>query len=181
MTIKNLLLNSGSTVEIKFEPEDFIFREDSPALFYFFIVEGTVKLNNYSDEGKKFIQDILSEDSSLGVSMLLLERPYPVNAIAMTDCVVLKIRRAVFIDLINSNCDGAFALCLALSEKIYDKYIAMRKLSSRSAIQRITELMDVMKSRQEDQSKFSFEVPHTRQQTVGSTCRPMCRDNDQIN
>ncbi len=164
MPFKSRLLSSDTAVQTKYKAGDYLFQENGNSQFYYYILAGTVKLNNYDEDGKEFIQDILYEGANIGVSMLLLGRPYPVNAVAMEHSIILKMSRDHFMDLVNSNLDSAYDLCLSLSENTYNKFLLLRNRSNKSATKRIIEILDLLKSQQKDQARFAFEIPHTRQQ-----------------
>lgn len=169
MSIEEKLLRSAGGVEQHYDAGDYIFREEAHPQFYYQIVEGQVKLNNYNEDGKEFIQHILAEPCCFGESMLFLEKPYPINAVALSDCTVLKIHRNRLMHLLRAHPDIYYDICKAISEKTYNKFVLMRKISSRSASERLIEVMDLMKESQENQEKFSFEIPHTRQQLASLT------------
>ena len=169
MPIIPTLLHSVGAIEERFHAGDYIFREEGTPQFYYQILEGEIKLNNYSNEGKEFIQNILPAGECFGESMLFLEKPYPVNAVAMTNCTILKIRREEFLSLLDSYPNIALDICNALSEKTYNKFLLMRKISSKHAIERLTEVMDLMKEAQENKDKYAYEIPHTRQQLASLT------------
>jgi CRP-like cAMP-binding protein len=169
MSIKPQLLHSAGAIEQHYCAGDYIFREDSSPQFYFQIVEGDVKLCNFSSEGKEFIQNIFSINSCFGEAMLFLGKPYPIDAIALTDCTILKLCKANFMTLLDTYPQLAINVCKSLSEKNYTKFVLMRKIASKNAIERLTEVMDMMKEPLENKDKYSFEIPHTRQQLASLT------------
>jgi len=169
MSIKEKLLHSVGAIEENYCTGDYIFREEAKPQFYYQIVKGEVKLNNYSEDGKEFIQNILSDHSCFGESMLFLEKPYPINAIALSKCTILKIRRSQFLQLLEVYPYIYFDICKNLSEMTYNKLTLMQKISSKNAIERLIEVMDMLKEPHENKDKFSFEVPHTRQQLASLT------------
>lgn len=169
MSIQPRLLHSVGAIEERFHAGDYIFREEGTPQYYYQVVEGEIKLNNYSNEGKEFIQNILSEGQCFGEAMLFIEKPYPVNAIAMSNCTILKISREKFFTLIDIYPQIALDICNALYEKTYNKYIMMRKISSKNAVERLTEMLDLMKETQEKKEKYTYEIPHTRQQLASLT------------
>ncbi len=101
MSIKTKLLHSVGATEEHYLAGDYIFSESGAPQFYYQIAEGNVKLNNYSEDGKELIQNILAPGSCFGESMLFLQKPYPVNAVALTDCRVLKVSRDKFLALLD--------------------------------------------------------------------------------
>ena len=169
MSINPQIMHSAGAIEQHYYAGDYIFREDSSPQFYYQIIEGNVKLCNFSNDGKEFIQNIFSGGSCFGESMLLLGKPYPVDAIALTDSTLLKINREGFIHLMGTSPEIAIDVCTALSEKTYNKFVLMRKIANKNAIERLTEVMDMMKEPWGNKDKYSFEVPHTRQQLASLT------------
>jgi len=169
MSIRPELLHSAGASEEHYIAGNYIFREDSAPQFYYQIITGNVKLNNYSSDGKEVIQNILSDGACFGEAMVFLDKKYPINAIALTECYIIRLSREKFIDLLHSNPETALQICNTLSEKTYRKLVLMRKISSKSAVERLTELFDIMKESQENKNKFSFEIPHTRQQLASLT------------
>ncbi|QQQ29126.1 Crp/Fnr family transcriptional regulator [Chryseobacterium indoltheticum] len=164
MAIKKEFLHLQAAVEENYIAGDYIFRQNEMPLFYYQILNGTIKLTNVGDNGEEFIHNILSSNSCFGEAMLLLERPYPVNAVALSNCSILKITRVELLELMAKYPRVALDVCLELSDKAYNKYVMMYKITNNNAIDRLVELMDVMKESQENKDKFSFEIPYTRKQ-----------------
>ena len=57
MINEELLLEFGAQLK-KYAKSDMIFNENESAKYYYQIKEGIVKMNNYNDDGKEFIQGI---------------------------------------------------------------------------------------------------------------------------
>lgn len=96
MIIKEeLLYSAGATIK-QYKPSEIIFSEGDPPNYYYQIITGEVKLNNYNDEGKEIIQTLLEDGQSIGESLLFMDKLYPVNAIALTNCKVLKLPKTIF-------------------------------------------------------------------------------------
>lgn len=169
MSIQESLLHSVQAIEEHYNAGDYIFREGATPQFYYQIVTGEVKLNSYKEDGKEFIQDILSENSCFGESMLILGKPYTVNAISLSKCIVLKIGREQFFQLLQENPDIFIDMYPTLSEKTSERLVLMQKISSQNAEERLVELMNQMKDSKENKDKYSFEIPHTRQQLASLT------------
>jgi len=169
MSIQESLLHSVEAIEEQYNAGDYIFREEATPQFYYQIVTGEVKLNSYKEDGKEFIQNILSERSCFGESMLILGKPYPVNAVALTKCVILKVGRDQFFQLLQENPGIFMDMYKTMSEKTSEKIVLMEKISGKNAEERLIELMNQMKDAKENKDRFSFEVPHTRQQLASLT------------
>lgn len=169
MSIQKNLLHSVEAIEEQYNAGDYIFREEATPQFYYQIVTGEVKLNSYKEDGKEFIQDILADDSCFGESMLILGKPYTVNAVALTKCTVLKVSRDQFFQLLKDNPAIFLDMYTTLSEKTTEKFVLMQKISSKNAEERLVELMNQMKEPKENKDRYSFEIPHTRQQLASLT------------
>lgn len=165
---QDLLFSMGAT-EVHFDPGDYIFLEDDTPEFYYQIIEGYIKLTNHGNEGKELIQNIFKDGSCFGEAMLILEKVYPVNAIAVTECKIVKICREKFMLLLNQHPDITIQFCTALSDTIYNKFVSMRKMSGKNAVDRLTEMMDLLKESQDNQEKYSYQIPHTRRQLASLT------------
>ena len=169
MSIQKSLLHSVQAIEEQYTAGDYIFREEATPQFYYQIVKGEVKLNSYKEDGKEFIQDILSENSCFGESMLILGKPYTVNAVAFTKCTILKIGREQFFQLLQDHPEIFLDMYTTLSERTSEKLVLMQKISSQNAEERLVELMNQMKEAKENKDRYSFEIPHTRQQLASLT------------
>jgi len=165
---ENILISAGAETR-RYTPSEMIFFEGDIPNYYYQIVKGEVKLNNYNEEGKEFIQNILSDGESCGESILFIEKPYPVNAEAITECSILRLHKSAFFNLLNQSPELYMEVNSFLSERLYYKFIMMQSLSSQNPSIRLRGLMDYLKSSQKDLSPYSFLVPLTRQQMASLT------------
>lgn len=169
MSIEENLLRSVSYTEEQYVAGDYIFREDSVPQFFYQILTGEVKLNSYKEDGKEFIQNILTTNSCFGESMLILGKPSPVNAVALTRCSILKLSKDQFFSLLESHPSIFQELYKTLSEKTSEKMVLMNKITSENADDLLLKFMDDMKASSLEQDQFSFEIPHTRKQLAALT------------
>ncbi|MBW8522146.1 Crp/Fnr family transcriptional regulator [Chryseobacterium chendengshani] len=169
MSIKEELLHSMGATEEDYNPGDYIFRESGSPQFYYQVVKGDVKLNNYNTDGKEFIQNILTNEDAVGESMLFTEKPYPINAIALTKCTIMKVCKTTLFSYLALHPDIYIEVCKSLSERLYRKFVLMQKISSHNAAERLKEVIEMMKKEQENQERYTFEVPLTRQQLASLT------------
>ncbi|WP_299181714.1 Crp/Fnr family transcriptional regulator [uncultured Chryseobacterium sp.] len=168
MIYEDLLLSSGADIKM-YKANDVIFREGEPVLYYYQIMEGKVKLNNYNEDGKEFIQNIFSDGQSFAESLLFIERPYPMNAEAICDSKILKLPKSNFLKLIEENPEISSNIYHCLADRMYYKYIMLYNLSFQNPESKLKLFMDYLKSYQEDKKPYSFEVPLTRQQLASLT------------
>ncbi|MDR6922539.1 MULTISPECIES: Crp/Fnr family transcriptional regulator [Chryseobacterium] len=165
---ENILHSAGAEIR-QYKPSELLFCEGDSPNYYYQIIQGQVKLNNYNEEGKEFIQNILSDGQSCGESILFIDKPYPMNAEALTECVVLRLPKSAFLSLLDQSPKLYMDISRFLSQRLYYKFIMMQNLSSQNPTIRLKGLMDYLKSFHEDESPYSFMIPFTRQQMANLT------------
>ncbi|AYZ12074.1 Crp/Fnr family transcriptional regulator [Chryseobacterium arthrosphaerae] len=168
MIIEQLLISFGAETK-NYKAGDIIFREEEFPLYYYQIKTGKIKLNNYTEDGKEFIQNIFSDGHSFGESLLFVDRPYPMNAVAMDESVIFRMPRQNFLNLIRDNPEISLNIYQCLAERMYYKYIMFYNLSFQNPVSKLKLLMDYLKSYHEDKAPYSFQVPLTRQQLASLT------------
>lgn len=162
------LLSAGAEIK-EYHAGDVIFHEGSTPMYYYQLVSGQAKLNNYNKEGKELIQKIISEGESLGESFLFIEKPYPVDGVAMEHCIVIRLYRTNFFGMLNVYPKLYLDLCQGLSDCLYYQSIMLQANSSQNPAERIRGVMDYLKGSKKDQAPFSFKIPFTRQQIASLT------------
>ncbi|CAM3024709.1 Crp/Fnr family transcriptional regulator [Chryseobacterium flavum] len=165
---ENILQSAGAEVR-HYTPSEIIFCEGDTPNYYYQIITGEVKLNNYSEDGKEFIQNILSEGQSCGESILFIDKPYPMNAEAITECSILRLHKTIFFNLLNESPELCMEVSSFLSQRLYYKFMMMLNISSQNPSIRLKGLMDYLKSFQDDTRPYSFMIPLTRQQMASLT------------
>ncbi|MCC3215623.1 Crp/Fnr family transcriptional regulator [Chryseobacterium sp. X308] len=165
---ENLLLENGAVYE-DYPAKEIIYEMGSVPHYYFQIVKGTVELNNYHEDGKEFTLNILSEGQSFGESLLFANKNYPMNAIAKTDCIILKLPKSNFLYMLSTNRELMFTIFRHLSDRLFDKYVMLFNNSSTDPMSKIKSLMDYYKDSSLKQNPYSYPVPLTRQQIANLT------------
>src|SRR5690606_20808596 len=96
----NILITYGGIAK-KIQKGEYIFLEGAMPCYYYQIVEGNVKMSSTNESGKELIQGTFTDGQSFGEPPLLLDRPYPSTAEATTPCVIVKIRKTGFLNILN--------------------------------------------------------------------------------
>lgn len=166
---ESILESMGATIE-HYQPGESIFSEDDTPKYYYQIVNGKVKLNNYNSEGREILQSILEFGESIGESLLFMdEHTYPVNAVAMNHCKVFKLRKSAFFDLLEKNPSINMEINRHLSQVLYFKQVMGQILCTHNPIFKIKKLLDFLKSTQMEKDSFTFQIPLTRQEIANLT------------
>ncbi|WP_228432239.1 Crp/Fnr family transcriptional regulator [Chryseobacterium cucumeris] len=94
---------------------------------------------------------------------------YPMNAIAKTDCIILKLPKSNFLNMLSTNRELMFTIFRHLSDRLFDKYVMLFNNSSTDPVSKIKSLMDYYKDSSLKQNPYSYTVPLTRQQIANLT------------
>ncbi|RZJ87506.1 MAG: Crp/Fnr family transcriptional regulator, partial [Chryseobacterium sp.] len=165
---EDLLLRYGGEV-VNFRKNDFIFRELEYPKFYFQIKWGDVKINNYQSEGKEFIHSFPSTGHCVGETFIFSDRPYPVNAVAMTDSGVIRLLASKFLDLVDNNANIIYQLYQYTSQRMYYRYIMLNNLTSGNPFSKVLCIMNCLKHYHQSKEQFSYQIPYTRLEIASLT------------
>jgi len=165
---EELLFRNGGEL-LNFKKNDFIFKESEIPKFYYQIHSGNVKINNYHQEGKEFIHSFPSAGHCLGETFIFSDVPYPVNAVAMTDVIIIRLVIAKFLKLIQNDKDILFKLYQYTSERMYYRYVMLNNLSSSNPYHKVLCVMDCLKQYHKITAAFSYQIPYTRMEIASLT------------
>ncbi len=167
MINEELLLQFGAEIR-KIKKNELIFEIGHFPGYYYQIMEGKVKMNNFTDDGKEFIQNIFVAGQSFGEPPLFIDEPYPANAVAITKGKILQIKKTQFYELLHSHPEASLALNKSLARRLYYKSIMAPEISSQSPEKRIIKLLSYLKEH-EKQKEVAFLVDLSRQQLADLT------------
>lgn len=167
MISEDLLIQFGAEIR-KVKKNELIFEIGYYARFYYQIVAGKVKMNNFTEDGKEFIQNIFVPGQSFGEPPLFIDELYPANAIAVTDGKILQIAKTAFYDLLEQHPAAALAVNRSLARRLYYKSFMAPELSSQSPERRLVKLLTYLQ--EHDKLKdVEYVVDLSRQQLADLT------------
>lgn len=144
MIPQNILLEYGAEIKT-YKKGEFLFYKNEKARYYYQIISGEVKMNNFSDNGREFVQGIFKENESFGEPPLFINRPYPANAQVTKKAQVLVLLKNDFMNLLKSQQAG-IEVAKTFAERLYYKSVIAMEMSSETAGHRIISLLDYFKS-----------------------------------
>ncbi|RKF03714.1 CRP-like cAMP-binding protein [Tenacibaculum lutimaris] len=148
-----------------FQKDEIIFSEKQTAHYYYQIVSGAVKMNNFNDDGKEFIQGIFYKNQSFGEPPLFIDVKYPANAVAISDSTILTLAKSDLFKLLQDNPEIHLKITQSLAKRLYYKAIIASEISSQEPAHRVLRFIDYLKyDVHKIQGKYSFKVAYTRQQ-----------------
>ena len=167
MIALDLLLNCRATLRT-LSTNETIFEVGHFPSYYYQVVEGKVKMNNYTDDGKEFIQDIFTSGRSFGEPPLFIDECYPANAIAITKAVVVQIKKSLFYEMLQKHPEVSITINRSLARRLFYKSIMTPELSSQSPDKRLLKLFHYLKEQQANQQQ-AFMIELSRQQLADLT------------
>ncbi len=169
MIPEDLLVKYGAHNKL-FKKNEYIFRQEQHARFYYQIVSGEVKMYNLLESGKEFIQSFFSASQSFGEPPLFAKITYPANAIATQDSEILCLSKDRFLELLLENSEIHLKVTQAMASRLYYKAIMASEISSQEPEHCILRILDYLKEDvYELKEPFSFKVNLTRQQIADLT------------
>lgn len=136
------LLEKYGALKKTFDKNDLIFEEGNLPTHYYQIISGEVKMSNYNDDGREFIQGIFYKEQSFGEPPLFLNQNYPANAIAVEDAEILLLPKDNFMKLLQENATVSIKIIENLAQRLYYKSVMAAEMSTQEPEHRILKLID---------------------------------------
>ncbi|WP_294201713.1 Crp/Fnr family transcriptional regulator [uncultured Chryseobacterium sp.] len=165
---ENLLFSYGAELQ-NYHSGDTIIEEDSTPKYYFQIKSGTVKLSSFLEDGKEFIHGIPFDGHCFAETYLFTEKKYAVNAIAITDCEIIRFEKKRLTDLLLEKPDLILKVYSYTADRMHYRYLTSAPFSFKDPMTKLHILMRHIKDHFGFKEKFSFPVPYTRQQLASLT------------
>lgn len=165
---RDLLLTWGGIIR-KFQKDQTIFFEGDMAIFYYEIIEGSVKMVNINEDGKEFIQGMFKRGESFGEPVLLINEPYPATAVANEDCVLIRITKENFVRLLKEYSETHLSFTQVLAIRLYNKSLMSKEISSYGPEHRIQTLLQILKKNITPANADKLKVDLSRQQIADMT------------
>ncbi|PWJ41076.1 Crp/Fnr family transcriptional regulator [Sediminitomix flava] len=166
MIAEDLLEKYGAILK-HYEKNETLFSEEEVPHFYMQIMKGQVKMSNYNDEGKEFVQGVFTDGESFGEPPLFGNFPYPSNAIAVKSTKVWALPQDIFLKLLEENPKVHLEFTATLAKRLRYKAIMQAEISSNPPEKRVLRLIDYLKEEKEITDEYL--VPLTRQQIADMT------------
>lgn len=168
--IANELLELYDAKRKKFQKGELIFAEGNEPHYYFQIITGEVKMCNFNDVGREFIQGFFQDGQSFGEPPLFLNRAYPANAMAVTDCEIIIVPKNNFLELLKNNNQVSLTIIEYLAQRLHYKSVMAAEISSQEPEHRLLKLIDYsIKFLKVQKGNDGFPIDLTRQQMADLT------------
>ena len=159
------LLQSYGAVRKQIGKGELLYQEGDSPCFYYQIVAGLIRVNNYSEGGKETIQGIYKQNESLGVAALLGNFPISANAIAETDTELICLGKRGFLRLLADRADVSNHLLKELSKRMHFDAMLLKEMKSSTAEKQVLTLLNLLKKNAGKDGDYQVDI--TRQ-TIGN-------------
>lgn len=140
--IDSLLLEKYDARIKSYNKNELIFEENTTPTHYYQIISGEVKMNNYNDDGREFIQGFFSANQCFGEPPLFLHRNYPANAVAVEDTVLYTLPKEAFLKLLHDHSEISLKIIENLAQRLYYKSVMAAEISTHEPEHRVLRLLD---------------------------------------
>ncbi|WP_276360663.1 Crp/Fnr family transcriptional regulator [Daejeonella sp. H1SJ63] len=164
----NLLLAWGATYK-KVSAGETIFREGQFCNYYYQLVSGNVRWINIDSDGRECIHSIIEPGESFGEFPLFDDGPYAASAIADNDCMLIRLYKPTFLELLKENPDLLFGFTRLLTKRLRFKYSLIKSFASHCPETRIINLINHLKSENKNFCPECDQLKLTRQQIADMT------------
>jgi CRP-like cAMP-binding protein len=169
ITLNNELLEQYGAALIQLGKGEMLFAEGDVAAYFYLVKTGRVKMSNFSEQGREFIQGYFSDGQSFGEPPFFAEMQYPATATATETTEVWRISRERFMQLVQSHTEIGLELLRTLSERLMYKSMMLSEVAVEEAAHRLRSLMEFMKNDRGIPNDKEFVIPYTRQQLADMT------------
>lgn len=163
MHIDTDLLIAYGAVAKKYNKGEFVFYEGDQCRFYYQIVEGNVKMCNYNEEGRIFIQGIFGPGNSFGEPPIFINEVFPACATADSYVVLFKLSKDILLKLLNDYPELKLKFIISFAQRLYEKATNSKNIISPHPDERILGFLRKYK-KQHGKGDDKLVIPYTRQQ-----------------
>ena len=163
------LLFTWGAIAKKYKKNDVIFYEDDMALFYYQIIEGSVRMYNTNDEGKEFTQGIFCNGNSFGEPPLFINEIYPTTAVAAKDSVIIKLSKEKLMKILEDYPSVKLSFLELMAKRIYNKTITTKQIINQKPEHRIKSFLENYKKQNQLCYTEKSPIPYTRQEIADFT------------
>lgn len=167
--ISESTLKKFKATSVLLKKGDILFQQGDVVSFFYIVKSGKIKMSNFSEDGKEFIQGYFTQTQSFGEPPFFSNVPYPASAMAVEKSEVWKIHREDFLRLLKSNFDVQLELLKVLSSRLIYKSTMLSELAIEEAEHRLVTLIHYLLEQNPNSKKDSFKLSFTRQQLADMT------------
>jgi CRP-like cAMP-binding protein len=163
------VLESHGARCVRLAKGEVLFEQGQSAVHFHIVRSGRIKMSNYNDEGREFVQGYFVDGEPFGEPPFFAEMPYPASAIAVLDSEVWRCARDPFLELLRLHPDAHLRLTEVLSRRLIYKSMMLSEIAVQEAEHRLSTLIDYLRRSAGAAPGEIYRVRLTRQQLADMT------------
>lgn len=167
--ITEMILRKYKAFVVALNKGDMLFQQGDAASSFFIVRSGKIKMSNYSDDGREFVQGYFTDGQSFGEPPFFAKGNYPASAIAMEKSDVWKIAYDDFLKLLKDNFDIHLEITRTLGNRLVYKSTMLSELAIEEAEHRLLTLIRYLVEHESLRPGASVKLGFTRQQLADMT------------
>ena len=144
---------------VRFPKGETIFREADPAIGFYIIASGQVKVFKSSPEGKEQILHIFGQGEPIGEVPVFHGLPYPATAEALSEVELYFFPRLQFVTLIEKNSSLALNMLAVLAQRLRRFSTQIEHLSLKEVPGRLAMYLLYMAKEQKNMNQVVLDIP----------------------
>jgi len=168
MINESLLAQYHATI-ISLSKGGMLFQQGEPATSFYIVKSGKIKMSNYSEDGREFVQGYFTAGQSFGEPPFFSKGPYPASAAATEKSEVWKVGYNDFLQLLKDNFPIHLEITKTLGTRLVYKSTMLSELAIEEAEHRLLTLIRYLVDHEAPYGKTSIKLAFTRQQLADMT------------
>lgn len=116
---------------------DMVFRVGQPCNEFHVVIRGQVKLYAIAANGNEKVIELIGANSSFAEALMFTERPYIVNAQALTETLLLTVRKAAVVSEIERDPRFSMRMLAGISRRLHGLIHDVEAYALHSGVQRV--------------------------------------------
>ena len=138
-----------------------LFQKGDPCLGFYIVLSGQIKLAFRSVQGSEKVVEIIGQNQSFGEAVMFLNRPYPLNAEALEDSLLIHIASTPIFDLLDRDNSFARNMLAGLSIRLHGLIQDVESYSLGSSMQRVIGYL-LEHCQQQNEGKEEISLPTSK-------------------
>ena len=164
MMIPEQLLKKYDASVVTLSKGETLFQQGDRARSFFIVRSGKIRMVNYNEEGREFVQGVFAKGESFGEPPFFTDTDYPASAEAIEPSAVWKIPKVTFLKLLKENFDIHLKVVQILCTRLIYKSTMLSELAIEEAEHRILTILRHLAASAEHTGLPRVKIPFTRQQ-----------------
>lgn len=137
LSVNELAQISAGCREFRVKKNEVLFHKGDLPEGMHVVVMGQMKLALPSSQGVEKIVHMCGPGATFGEAVVFLDKPYPVNAQAMTDSLLLLVSKRVLLEAMDANNMLSRKMLASLSSRLHELLEDMESCTLRTSMQRV--------------------------------------------